>query len=192
MDYQIVEIFSSVQGEGDHMGKPCTFIRLAGCNLRCPWCDTKKSWNALGQTMDVAEIVAQVKYPFAVITGGEPLMHALTPLYRALKRMDCYIAIETNGTIRPSKMDEKYVDWFTASPKPPQYALRLQPNELKYVVDDEFSVDVIPKNYVGKMSIWLQPEASEFQFRAKTAVDIALKYPALRVGLQMHKILGVE
>ena len=72
--FSIIEIFSSIQGEGSHMGEPSTFIRTAGCNLRCPGCDSKYSWNK-GTEMTVDEILREVKkYPTKniVITGGEP------------------------------------------------------------------------------------------------------------------------
>ncbi len=102
----VSEIFYSVQGEGELTGVPSVFIRLAGCNLRCTWCDTKyASWEPEGSQMSVDDILAEaLRHPAAhvVITGGEPMIsrdiHELTARFRAAGK---HITIETAGTVAP-------------------------------------------------------------------------------------------
>ena len=104
----ISEIFYSLQGEGLLAGTPSVFIRLAGCPLRCKWCDTKYAWDAsAGQALTVSQILDRIKkYPcdFVVITGGEPMANPdLTPRFELkeladlLKRRGKHITIETAG-----------------------------------------------------------------------------------------------
>jgi len=96
------EIFYSLQGEGFFAGMPSVFVRLAGCPLRCRWCDTKYAWSEdAGQDRSVAEIVEAVEqWPcrFVVITGGEPMVSfEIRQLARELKAADRHITIETAG-----------------------------------------------------------------------------------------------
>ena len=97
-----MELFHTLQGEGFHTGKSAVFIRLAGCDVGCIWCDVKESWDA-NQHPEVSEnyIVDQVlsyNTKFAVITGGEPTLYNLTSLVNKLKQNNVYTAIETAGT----------------------------------------------------------------------------------------------
>src|SRR5579859_475641 len=72
---RVTEIFHSIQGESTHAGRPCAFVRLAGCNLRCRWCDSEYTFTG-GERMSVGEIVDKVKSygcPLVEVTGGEPL-----------------------------------------------------------------------------------------------------------------------
>jgi 7-carboxy-7-deazaguanine synthase len=96
------EIFHSIQGEGTLAGTPSVFIRLAGCPLRCKWCDTQYAWDAgNGDDYPFTEIVNKaVHWPcrFIVITGGEPMMNPQLPqLAKALKERSKHITIETCG-----------------------------------------------------------------------------------------------
>lgn len=100
---KVVEIFDSIEGEGFRQGLPVTFIRLGGCNLRCPYCDTKYSWHDDGtwKDMSIEEIVKQVHFPNITITGGEPLIQdGIVSLIRTLvEDQGCSINVETNGTV---------------------------------------------------------------------------------------------
>lgn len=193
--YPIIEIFTSIQGEGFHMGKGTTFIRLAGCNLRCPWCDTKNSFDlSNSRWMSAQEIIQKTPMPHhhVVITGGEPTLYNLEPLVNELHKLEKYVAIETNGTnpIPP----EWEIDWITASPKPGSgYALNCNPDELKYVVDDDFSIDVIASNRVPEGRIYLQVESCRGE-SAQRAYEIINQYPdlGLRLGIQLHKVINVR
>lgn len=194
--YPVVEIFHSIQGEGSWLGRPVTFIRLGGCNLNCSWCDTQWDESTL---MSVGEICQQLGAYDIVITGGEPLIHDLVPLLTMIKGYANFyrkIAIETNGTLSTQSI-MYLVDWIVASPKPStRYELHPEcmAHELKFVVDDQFSVKQIStgilKEYSGKM--WLQPEGSEMQKQWQKCFDIAMKHPEFKVGVQLHKIMNVQ
>lgn len=193
--YPIIEIFTSIQGEGFHMGKGTTFIRVAGCNLRCSWCDTENSFDLTkAEWMSAEEIVGKEQFPHdhVVITGGEPTLYNLGPLVKELHTLGKYVAIETNGT-NPVP-GEWGVDWITASPKPGSgFALSCRADELKYVVDEEFSVDCITYHDFLEGRIFLQVESGR-QKSAQKVYDIINQYPdrRLRLGIQLHKILNVR
>ena len=192
----IVEIFDSIQGEGCHLGKMATFIRTSGCNLKCPWCDTKDSWGGHSEVFTISEIMKCVHHRMVVITGGEPTIHgkALQALVDNLKADDHMVCIETNGTNPVYHM----VDWVTCSPKAEaDYFIHphLRPNELKYVVDDAFDdrraiPEDIRNRYAGR--IWLQPEGNDMQQKWLNCYALAAEDSRLRVGVQLHKIMEVR
>lgn len=94
------EIFDSIEGEGKRVGELATFIRLAGCNLRCSYCDTTYAF-AEKHMMGLQDILAKVHYPAVTLTGGEPLMQEVRPLLEALKSHT--VNVETNGSIDISR-----------------------------------------------------------------------------------------
>ena len=114
---QLVEIFYTVQGEGTHAGTPAVFVRLAGCNLSCRFCDTDYALRSFAQ---VDEIVARVRdvgggCPTVVLTGGEPLAQADSlALIDALRRSGRRVHVESNGTIAPPVPMEKQEAVFEA------------------------------------------------------------------------------
>lgn len=135
--YPINEIFITHQGEATFTGTPSIFIRLQGCDVACPWCDTKNSWvlNDLNKIsfeqivakndsddkfaiVTIEEIVCFIKknnnISHVVITGGEPLLHNLQPLCDAIAKMNKTIQLETSGT-SPVSVDKDA--WITLSPK---------------------------------------------------------------------------
>ena len=118
------EIFHSIQGEGVSQGTPCVFLRLAGCNLACSWCDTAYSWNGSAPVVrlkpgTVAELVLHYPCRRLVLTGGEPLIQqkALPALLRLLPEHD--VEMETNGTIMPEDELLERIGQFNVSPKLP-------------------------------------------------------------------------
>jgi len=116
----IAEIFYSIQGEGLLAGVPSLFIRFAGCNLRCAWCDSRyASWEPEGREMTLPEVLQVVSASPArhvVLTGGEPtLAPELQELAAALKADGRHITVETNGTTAPAK--ELSIDLASISPK---------------------------------------------------------------------------
>jgi 7-carboxy-7-deazaguanine synthase len=189
IQYPIIEIFDSIQGEGSWMGIPVSFIRFAGCNLHCSFCDTKDSWNS-GSMMTIEQIIDQIHQNHIVLTGGEPTLFDLKPLILKLKqRKNQKIAIETNGT-NEIKGD---IDWIVCSPKPDaHYMIKCQPNELKYVVDEIFTIDVIPTEYRGKIPIWLQPNNQNLQESIKKSYILVMQNNFLRLGAQLHKIYELK
>ena len=105
---KVSEIFHSIEGEGIEIGRQEIFIRLAECNLRCTWCDTKYALEK-GKEMSVDDVITEVaRYPCksVSITGGEPLLQKeeLSELVQRLKKLDYWIQINTNGTIFDEKI----------------------------------------------------------------------------------------
>ena len=132
----VVESFYTVQGEGVNTGKAAWFIRLGGCDVRCPWCDSRNSWDAASFPLtDIEDIVRPITGSPAVnvvITGGEPLMHDLDPLCGRLKEKGYNIFLETSGTHPLSGV----FDWICVSPKkhrPPLQEVLEKADELKAV-----------------------------------------------------------
>ncbi len=112
MPLKVNEIFYSIQGESSYAGRPCVFVRLTGCNLRCSYCDTRYAYDE-GQEMEIGEIVDRVasyKCPLVEITGGEPLIQKDTPaLILRLIEEGFEILLETNGSQDISRIDERCV-----------------------------------------------------------------------------------
>lgn len=193
--YPVVEVFESIQGEGSFMGLGATFIRLAGCNLSCPWCDTKYAFDdKAARMLDATEILTTWKFtqPIVVITGGEPTLYDLGPLVRALKEQGRFVTLETNGT---NLVPEVWgLDWITVSPKPgSNHAINCRADDLKYVVDDDFDIDVIEAERVPSRHIYLQVESGRPESAAKAfRLVMANPHLNLRVGVQLHKVLNVE
>ena len=120
----LAEDFYTIQGEGYQTGTAAYFIRLAGCDVGCPWCDAKYTWNIRRYPVSAVEKVigraAASGAPCAVITGGEPLMHPLVPLTEGLKANGLQVFLETSGT-HPLQGE---FDWICLSPKrqgPPRW-----------------------------------------------------------------------
>ena len=109
---QLSEIFKSIQGESTYAGLPCTFIRLAGCNLRCSYCDTVYAYEPSSE-LTVEEILAEVaalSCPLVEITGGEPLLQEeVYPLMAGLLTQGYQVLLETNGTIDLTAVDPRVV-----------------------------------------------------------------------------------
>lgn len=107
----IAETFVSIQGEGKLTGVPSWFVRVAGCNLRCSWCDTPyASWKPKGEQRSVADLLDEARTSgvgHAVLTGGEPMIfEAIADLARGLADMGVHVTIETAGTVhRPVRCD---------------------------------------------------------------------------------------
>ena len=155
MNYQINEIFTSIQGEGVLAGKPATFIRLQGCTVGCEWCDTKYTWKKGGTSVSTGSIMNHIKTNHVVVTGGEPTMYDLDELFFRLRRAGKYIQLETSGQ-RWLKGDI-LPDWITWSPKerlnwraPDQYYEHS--DEVKWVVDENLTIQTVLKTY-RKMKI---------------------------------------
>jgi 7-carboxy-7-deazaguanine synthase len=197
---EICEIFSSVQGEGYHQGQPAAFIRCAGCNLRCGFCDTKYAWGK-GKPMDEENIVKKVErfgMGYVVITGGEPMLGDLSRLISLLKNRNYKIAVETNGTIY-NNLKNLEIDWLTISPKREglkyfkngyDKRLKKRASEFKYVICNIEDISFIDRSIT--VPVTLQPVNNDINL----AKEIAGKIKHIKKGnwflrMQMHKILGV-
>ena len=117
-EYDIVEIFHSVQGEGAKSGIPHVFVRFGKCNLACEWCDTDFNTYEKMTVEMIVERVLGFKCNNVIYTGGEPLLNDLWPLSRELKKHDIHLSCESNGTV---KIPEGLLDWICISPKDQEY-----------------------------------------------------------------------
>jgi 7-carboxy-7-deazaguanine synthase len=189
---QLAEIFYSVQGEGTWTGTPAVFVRLAGCNLSCSFCDTDYSLKFLAS---VEEIVARVRAeggdcPMVILTGGEPLaQRETTALIAALRADGRRVHIESNGTMPTALPDDV---WLTVSPKErltPEMARRA--NEAKLIVDGRVPTEWVAA-FPSSTPLFLQPEGNK-PSNVQLAVEAAKREPQrFRLSLQTHKFIGVR
>lgn len=189
---RVNEIFYSLQGEGHFTGTPAVFVRLSGCNMKCPFCDTSHE----GFTdMSVDDIMAEVaRYPAAhvVITGGEPTLQLTPELTDRLHAARKFVQIETNGTRRlPAGCR---IDWVTCSPKRDDVALG-HIDELK-VVFRSAGQDLSPYDRIEASVYSLQPcDVGDAAANARIlgdAIAYCLAHPKWRLSLQTHKMINVR
>jgi organic radical activating enzyme len=204
----LVESFHSIQGEGLHSGRSAFFLRLAGCGVGCPWCDTKHSWPAdihprrsLGELAAAARAAADAGAAFVVITGGEPLEHPLDPLCAALASSGLPLHLETSGAA-PLELSGSFA-WITLSPKrhqPPADGALAACDELKVVVqqpaDIAFAEAMAARARQLRANgtspaLLLQPAWGEPEGQALALAHVRA-HPAWRLSLQTHKLLGVR
>jgi 7-carboxy-7-deazaguanine synthase len=186
----LAEIFYSIQGEGSWTGTPAVFVRLAGCNLACDFCDTDYSTKFFANVDDVVSMTraAGGECAMVVLTGGEPLAQTETPaLIQALRSNGYRVHIESNGTIFTDLPDDV---WLCVSPKErvdPRMAERA--NEAKLIVDARVPEEHLPL-FAGKPTILLQPEGNK-PSNVAIALDYAKAHPRrFRLSLQTHKFIG--
>ena len=202
----VMESFYTLQGEGFHQGKAAYFIRLAGCDVGCVWCDVKDSWDAEKHPMfSVDEIVKQAKEAIsyklkasskniiAVITGGEPLMHDLTQLTKALHNAGFETNIETSGAHALSGD----WDWICLSPKKFKAPLaEVVPfaHELKVVVFNKSDFEWA-EQYAAQVSsackLYLQPEWDKAAQVTPLIIQYIKENPQWELSLQIHKYINV-
>lgn len=207
--YRINEIFYSLQGEGRNTGRAAAFIRFAGCNLRCPFCDTDfEPYDEM--TLD--DLIANVRsfcHPgaLAVLTGGEPSLQADERLVARLQEIGYYVTMESNGT-QPAPGN---IDFLTLSPKTPKFNLALGSKylkELKLVFTGkeklEQFLDELRTNYGDRLKTFydelccqsLQPCDTGDVARNRQMLHDCIAYiqehPQWRLSLQTHKLIGVR
>lgn len=193
----LMEDFYTIQGEGYHAGKAAYFIRTAGCDVNCWWCDVPESWEEADHPVArVDEIVMRAKAsgaPFVVITGGEPLLHDLNPLTVRLKKAGLDVHIETSGSSPLSGQ----LDWVTLSPKrfkEPLGEVYPYVDELKVVVLTNKDLEWAEENAAKcpeNTHLLLQPEWSRESSR-ELIVDYVKENPEWGISIQTHKHLGVR
>jgi organic radical activating enzyme len=192
-----MELFYSLQGEGYHQGKAAFFIRLAGCDVGCVWCDVKDSWDASKHpVLSVEDIVAAAAaHPsrIAIVTGGEPLLHQLDPLTTALKAAGFQTHIETSGS---SPMSGSW-DWVCLSPKkfkaPLQESVKAA-DELKVVVFNKSDFDWA-NSFVNDVNTdckkYLQPEWEKSDAMTPLVIEYIKQDPSWELSAQLHKYIQV-
>lgn len=193
MKYRLVEIFESLQGEGRNTGRPCVFVRFAGCNLACPWCDTD-----VGErfSMTLEELLAEIasyKAKTVVLTGGEPtLVEGAPELIAALKAAGYFIAVETNATVDAPWL--QFVDYVACSPKaefPDKIELK-KANEVRVVASGEIAVEFCRrvKDLIEADDYYVSPCDHGGEIDFATAKSVLAKLDGWSLSVQLHKILG--
>ncbi|PIT11069.1 radical SAM protein [Snodgrassella alvi] len=201
--FNIVEIFESLQGEGYNTGMPAIFIRLAACNLKCPWCDTDFMRYQSMSLQHILDIVQQYQSKNIIITGGEPTIHKKLPLLlQKLKQKNYYIALESNGL----GIVDPHIDYIALSPKfhyRQHYPLLAQnrADEVRIVVEDhpefiafcqKIEQHILARHY------FLSPCEQNNQFNILTTLQTLGKLNQHRynnkwlLSLQTHKLANIE
>ena len=192
-----MEMFYTLQGEGYHQGKAAYFIRLAGCDVGCVWCDVKESWDASKHPVfSIEEIVSSaLAHParLAIITGGEPLLYNLDALTTALKKVGFELNIETSGS---SPMSGNW-DWVCLSPKkfkaPLDESIQAA-SELKVVIfnthDFEWA-ETYAKQVSPNCKLYLQPEWDKSNEITPLVIEYIKAHPKWELSAQLHKYIQV-
>jgi 7-carboxy-7-deazaguanine synthase len=202
----INEIFYSVQGESTYAGRPCVFVRLTACDLRCSWCDTAYAFHE-GRKRDVHDVLAEVEQydcPLVEVTGGEPLLQEeVYPLMQGLLTRGKTVLLETGGHRSTARVPESVVtildikcpasgeadrmDWENLS--------RLRPrDEVKFVINDradyDYARDVIARYGVAERvaAIHMSPVHGIMDPKTLSEWVLADRLP-VRVQLQIHKYI---
>lgn len=190
-----MESFYTLQGEGFHQGKAAYFIRLAGCDVGCVWCDVKESWAVNEEQIQPIETVVEDalkhKSRIAVITGGEPLIYDLKPLTKALQQADFHTHIETSGAY---PLTGKW-NWICLSPKKfkqPLPEVFKHADELKIIAYNKNDFEWAEENAAkvsSKCKLYLQPEWSKAEQMLPQIIDYIKQEPQWELSLQLHKYL---
>ena len=191
--YDLVEIFESLQGEGRNIGRPCVFVRFAGCNLACPWCDTDVSCRFSATLDELLKEISGFRAKSVVLTGGEPtLVDAMPELVAALKERGYWIAVETNGTSDAEWL--QFVDYVACSPKsefPDSVALS-RADEVRVVASSEdvvgFCRDI--RGRIAATDYYVSPCERGGEIDFATAKSVLSQLDGWSLSVQLHKILG--
>ena len=211
MKSRLRKIFSSIQGEGRNTGRPATFIRFAGCNLNCPWCDTRKHTKEM---LTISEIMMQVRKlgnRSVIVTGGETtIVIGLGELLSALKDEGYWLALETNGTRNIPELE--FFDYVAVSPKY-FYRARYAENtmvrhadEVRIVAEDEAMAGFCRqmRERISAADYYISPLEEGGKIHYRRAFNLLLRLNAAKVGgpaapwppwmlsIQTHKVLGLR
>jgi 7-carboxy-7-deazaguanine synthase len=197
ISYPVMEHFYTLQGEGYYTGQAAYFVRLAGCDVGCIWCDVKESWDASKHpSMKLEEIVdaiSQTPTQIVVITGGEPLLHDLTALCNALQAKGIRTHIETSGS---SPLSGTW-NWICLSPKKFKAALPesiAAADELKVIIFNQSDFDWALQ-YQAKVKstckLYLQTEWDQQEKMLPKIIEFVKQNPKWQISLQTHKYLQI-
>jgi 7-carboxy-7-deazaguanine synthase len=193
----VMESFYTLQGEGFHQGRAAYFIRLAGCDVGCFWCDVKDSWDAEAHPKvtitTLLEEVKQTPAEIVVITGGEPLMHNLGNLTSTFQNAGLKTHIETSGS---SPLSGTW-NWICLSPKkfkaPLPEALPAA-DELKIIIYNKTDF-AWAESYAAQVAptcrLYLQPEWSKAAEVTPLIIDYIKANPKWELSLQVHKYINI-
>lgn len=197
--YRVNEIFYSIQAEGMNAGKPAVFVRFAGCNLQCPFCDTDHEPFTEMTAKEIEDEVNRLDptpvtgySAIVVFTGGEPTLQLddSDPNGICFGR---YRAMETNG-IEPAP---RWLEHVTVSPKTKLDVSQLRKaDELKFLYgwfEDNYLVEVGKRAEFFGIPCYIQPTADkDGKFDARPAVEFAKAHPYWRLSLQFHKLIDIR
>lgn len=190
--YKVNEIFYSLQAEGFNAGRAAVFVRFAGCNLQCKWCDTNHDHfteMTHEQICNEVEKLDPTGEAIVVFTGGEPTLQLREDAPFFPRRTT---TIETNGIIKPPS----WIDYITVSPK-----TKIPPRELVTFADEIKIVEgVFEESYFMEIEntnedirLYIQPKADKDGFfDISNAMSFAMKHPKWKVSLQWHKLLNIR
>jgi 7-carboxy-7-deazaguanine synthase len=211
------EIFETIQGEARYTGTPSVFVRLQGCPVGCPWCDTKHTWyvepenkidldSVIAKTKDtdqygavsaleLAQTLSKYKAGHVVITGGEPCLYDLRELTKRILQLGKTVQIETSGTHEINCHPES---WVTLSPKiemPGGYKVLQtsidRADEIKFPVGKMKDVDTLKKHFINPLvKVWLQPLS-----QSKKATQLCIEQATINgwnLSIQTHKFIGIR
>lgn len=194
----VMEMFYSIQGEGFYQGNAAFFIRLAGCDVGCVWCDVKESWDATQHPRwNIDDIILEIKKTpteIVIVTGGEPLMYSCEALTQALKEAGYRTHIETSGSHPLSGT----WDWICVSPKKfkaPLQEVVAAADELKVVVFNKSDFNWAEQHATHckqNCMLFLQPEWSKEKELMPLITDYIQQHPQWKLSLQIHKYMGVR
>ena len=197
IEYPVMEHFYTLQGEGHFTGQAAYFIRLAGCDVGCVWCDVKESWDAnIHPKLKVSDLLkAASAHPckIVVITGGEPTLHQLDALTTAFQEAGFRTHLETAAT---NPISGKW-DWITLSPK--KFKAPLHENlslahELKVIIFHKSDFEWAEKHakYVSPSCLlYLQPEWGKIDAITPLVIDYIKDFPQWQLSLQTHKYIHI-
>ncbi len=204
---RVTEIFHSIQGESTHAGRPCTFVRLTGCPMRCVWCDSEYTFTG-GEHVSLEDVMAQVRAfggPLVEVTGGDPL--AQKEAYQLIEQLcdeGFEVLIETGGFFSTAEVDERAAIILDVKcPASGEAArnhwpnlerLRADRDEVKFVVADqsdwEFSVEIIKRYKLESRAraVLISPAWDEINLK-DLADWISGSGLRVRMQLQLHKYI---
>lgn len=194
--YPVMEHFYTIQGEGVYSGKAAYFIRLAGCDVGCVWCDVKESWTQgypIHSAKEMVNWVTTAKANLVVVTGGEPLMHNCAALTDHLKNAGFELNIETSGAY---PLTGNW-DWICLSPKKfvkPLPEIYSKAHELKVIVFNQSDFKWAEEqavNISNNCQLLLQPEWSKEKEMLPLLIDYVKKNPKWKISLQVHKYMNI-
>lgn len=198
---RINEIFYSLQGEGRWTGTPAVFVRFAGCNLRCPFCDTDHNPYREYSEGEIVKEISAFPTSHVIFTGGEPTLQLTASLADAMHGIGKQLHIETNGSIALDESLLKKIDWITCSPKEAPVSIQRY-DELKLLFEGEKSIGKIERFSTHGTDPshtecrYLQPldtgNAALNKSILTAAIDYIKSHPIWKLSLQTHKILDIR
>jgi len=197
IELPIMEYFYTIQGEGFYSGRAAFFIRTAGCDVGCVWCDVKESWDAdIHPLKTIDYLVSEVEKTssnLVVITGGEPAMYDISNLVNQLQGKGIEVAIETSGCYPLTSK----IDWYCFSPKKfkaPDDEAYERADELKVVIshpsDFEWA-ESHAKKVSQQCKLYLQPEWEKRERFLPEIIQYVKDHPQWRISLQTHKFMNI-